>query len=131
MACGIEASFTLDKTSRLPRWFTTYEGLSRDDTIVELIEYTDGSARMTLYGSARMSLLGPKGRTLAEVHGPLRFLPREEKKRNATGGFDSDPRYMMMTVGDVVEVLDFPAREPRFLVSDDPILKREAVEAAK
>jgi hypothetical protein len=128
-ACNVEADFTLSRESRLPRWFTVGSDRLPNDAIVELIEYSDGTARMTLYRPAEMSALGVRGTKQSEVRGELQWHPSTLAKRNNLGGFDlnSYPHYMVMRVNGTFEILEFRRMEPVFYVSDDPEL-RGAVE---
>jgi hypothetical protein len=100
-----------------------------DDAIVELVEYSDGTARMTLYRPAEMSAIGVRGTKQSEVRGELRWHSSTLAKRNNVGGFDPDsyPHYMVMHVNGTFEILEFRRMEPIFYVTDDPEL-RAAVE---
>jgi hypothetical protein len=125
-ACGnVEADFTLARESRLPCWFSAVGRQLPNDAVVKLIEYTDGSARMTLYRQASVNVFGVHGTKQSEVVGDLRWHPATLAKQNNSGALDENsyPHYMIMSVGKVFEVLEFKQMGPVFYVTDDPKVK--------
>ena len=98
---SVESQFTLDPSSRLPRWFTLPPGYARQDVTVRLTYYTMLPPRIEL-------LAGTRGRRLADITADKScWHPVTWAKRNTFGGFDADsyPHYSYIDVGGVIEYL--------------------------
>jgi hypothetical protein len=117
-----ESMFELAPESRLPRWFTLPEGVSRADVTVSMYTYIDSSGR-----SATFWLLDKNGNTLAKVNAVtegLEFHAFGSAKKNAYGGYDQPskmyPIYEIEMANGITEVMEFKQMEPVFYVNDDP-----------
>ena|ERR1700722_9323802 len=116
-----ESMFQLAPESRLPRWFTLPEGLSRADVTVTMYCYDGPLGR-----SSTFWLLDKNGKTLAKVETVTQDLEPHyfgNAKRNAYGGFDKPeegyPAYEIETANGITEVTEFKRMEPVFYISDD------------
>lgn len=111
-----EANFTLAPTSRLPRWFTPADGMSRSDVTVSLDYYVMPWGR-----SATFKLWTSDGRKLDQVNCRLRGAePTTLGADNAT----PTTQYEMATGRGIVEIIEHRGREGRFFISDDPVVDK-------
>jgi len=116
-----ESNFELSKESRLPRWFTLPDGLSRSDV----------SARLDIYanGSFKVRMIGPAGETLAEVNIPIEDRVRIDQweiRGYKTGNppEDQNPSYSLTTTNGIQEVIELPGRAMFRVVADPAVLNR-------
>ncbi len=98
-----ESSFNLSSDSRLPRWFTLPEGVSRAEVSAGLDIYSNGSYKIRL--------IRPGGEVLAEVN-----IPAEDTV--SIEGYD------LMTAHGTQEVIQFYG-VGTFRVVDDPALLKQ------
>jgi hypothetical protein len=116
----IESDFTLSPESRLPKWFAS-AGTPRAEATVTM-DYWLGLIEGR---TATFKLWNAKGRKIAEVVGqqqgnePLTLEPP-----GATGPTPY-PRYEIITVEGVTEIIEHRRMEPIFYISDDPDVKRK------
>ena len=126
-----ESDFDLMADSRLPKWFAVPAGLSRNDLTVKLSYYTPPVTT----DDAVLTLFDRVGHRIGEVSGKMCWHPRIDKlKRNEWGGFDKGvehPRYVIIRVGEVIEVVDHPAPGSWFRVTDDAEIVKEALDSLK
>jgi hypothetical protein len=116
-----EGYFNLAPDSRLPRWFTLPEGLTRNKVTLNETEYGDHSV-FTLYEGTGYPPSGPLwGHKFAQVSAVRQGAISLSEKTNAYGGFDGNPYplYEVMTVNGITEVLEYKRMEPVFYISDD------------
>lgn len=130
IGCSVQSEFRLAEQSRLPKWFASYEQERQKGAVVDLTVYTDSTVSMEMYWPADTTILfwPRRGDSIARVNGDLRLHPREESSRIPGGGFFSTPRYWVVTIDGVVEVLDLPEREPVFSITDDEALVQQAID---
>ena len=120
LSCA-ESYFNLAPNSRLPRWFTLPEGLTRDKVTLNETAYI-GHSVFTLYEGTGYPPSGPLwGHKLAQVTAAAQGVISLTEKTNAEGGFDGNPYplYEVMTVNGITEVLEYKQMEPVFYISDD------------
>jgi hypothetical protein len=120
----VESQFTLAPESRLPKWFSLPQGVSRNDVTVTLKYY----APPVPVDDAELDFMKKDGQKLSEATGQRCWHPEMKKKRNQYGGFDPDsyPHYVYIRVNGTVEVIEH-TRGPTFKIIDDPKLVEEAV----
>jgi len=115
--------------SRLPRWFVLPVGYARDDVTVKLTYY----APPVPVDDVVMELVDQRNNhTLSRITGKACWHSQIDGiKRNAQGGFErgSEPRYIIVSAAGKMEVIDHPASEPIFSITDDPALVQEANES--
>lgn len=112
-----ESEFTLARESRLPRWFDS-AGLTPGEASVTMGYYNRPGRR-----SAIFVLRDSTGRKVSEVSGELRgSRPTMLSQGDSATRY---PGYEVVTVGDVVEVIEHRRLKPVFhLVVDVEILRR-------
>ncbi|MFZ0678542.1 hypothetical protein [Candidatus Binatus sp.] len=117
-----EGYFNLAPDSRLPRWFTLPEGLTRDKVTLNETEYIDHSV-FTLYEGTGYPPQGPLlwSHKLAQVTAERQGATSLTEKTNENGGFDGNsyPLYEVMTANGIAELLEYKRMEPVFYISDD------------
>src|SRR5215510_9756819 len=118
-----ESSFELASESRLPRWFTLPSGRSRSEVRVKMDYYLN-----SVGSTATFLLSDKKGWRLAKVNGKVRDL--EPLTRKANPDPRGYPRYEVITVGAVTEVIEHRRAEPIFYITDDPDVLSELVSRA-
>ncbi len=111
-----ESDFTLARESRLPKWFNS-TGLMPGEASVTMGYYNRPGRR-----SAIFVLRDSSGRKVSEVSGELRgSRPTMLSQADSSTRY---PRYEVITVGDVVEVIEHRRLEPVFYINDDAELHR-------
>src|SRR4051794_13634206 len=119
--CGAfpSSNYELAPESRLPRWVRLREGLSSADVRVAIWFYApplDSGNTVVDFVDRR------NGRRLARVTGNAVEHPASTS---------SYPRWSIVSINGVVEVLEFRQVEPIFYITDDSILVQQAIEASK
>jgi hypothetical protein len=115
-----EASFKLASDSRLPKWFTLPDGMSRADVMVTMDYYIPPWGR-----KAEFIMFDKQGHILSKVKGVLKG-DKPLKLKNTLPGFDPGyPSYEIITVNNVVDVVEHRRMEPLFYVTDDPAIRAE------
>lgn len=124
---AVEARFTLAPDSRLPKWFSLPAGVDRSGISVQLTYLTPAKEA----DDAVLEMRDRQGQLLGSVRGTACWHPAMEKKKNQYGGFEPDsyPHYRYIKSQGVIEVIEHRKMEPVFRISDDPDLKRAALEA--
>ena len=110
--CILESNLTLSNDSRLPRSLKLPTGVTRSNSVVTLVEFTDGSVSF--------SLKNREGTLLAEVRG--RLSTRMDVDGNKNNDVTSYPRYTLVTLDGGDEVLEFRRPGPIFYLTDDPMI---------
>lgn len=112
-----ESEFALARGSRLPKWFGS-AGLGSGEASVTMGYYNRPGRR-----SAIFVLRDSAGRKLSEVSGELRgSRPTMLSQADSAARY---PGYEVITVGDVVEVIEHRRLEPVFYLVDDVKILRE------
>lgn len=116
-----ESQFELATESRLPRWFMLPAGFTRADVRVSFSYYTSfgGGTR-----TATVRLRTGDGSTLQEVVATRRGREPLTLGRQEDAG-SSYPVYEILTVNDVVEVMEHRRMEPVVYLTDEPEVKKE------
>jgi hypothetical protein len=115
-----EGYFNLAPDSRLPRWFTLPEGITRAEVTLHETAYLSHSV-FTLYDATGFPAWDPKGHKIARVCAVTGEPISLTETKNAEGGFDGNPYplYEIVTVNGIPELLEYKRMEPVFYVSDD------------
>src|SRR5450631_14354 len=119
----VESRFELAPDSRLPSWISLPSGTARADFSATLTHYT--------VGESRIDVVDRQGHTVASVSGESCWHPVMKEKKNKYGGFDPDsyPHFSYITANGIREVIEHRKMEPVFRISDDPKLRKAALEA--
>jgi hypothetical protein len=122
-ASCLESSFELSPDSRLPKWFEVPEGATKSDLRVTLDYYStfDGAeAVLKLYKKDRFF-------ALKEVTAIPR-KPYAKDQRNPPAGFPKGyPKYVVITVDGITDIIEHRKMEPIFFVTDDPAAWAELI----
>jgi hypothetical protein len=124
----MESEFTLEDSSRLPKWVSLPQGTSRDTVTVRLRYYVPPVP----VDNTEIALMRKNGSVISETTGMVCWHPVMKQKKNQFGGFDPDsyPHYVYIRVGSQLDVIEHK-RGPQFRVSDDPTLFKAAIEASE
>jgi hypothetical protein len=116
----LEATFSLAKESRLPKWVTLPAGLTRADVSFTLSYYT------TLWGgSARFQLLKPNQQTIESGNGRVRCGGSFQMNSPQKGYQAGYPEYEAVTVKGITEIFEQRKPEPFLYVTDDPAVWKQ------
>lgn len=124
---AVEARFTLAPDSRLPKWFSLPAGTDRAGISVHLAYLTPAKDA----DDAVLEMRDGRGQSLASIRGRACWHPVMEAKKNKHGGFDPDsyPHYRYIESQGAIEVIEHRRMEPIFRISDDPALRKAALDA--
>jgi len=108
----VESEFHLAKESRLPVWFEIPDGMQREELDVVLTYYTSGPADLVLRDIRKGKSL--KRIKAKNIHHPEYWVwaQKDWPKR-------SHPAYVVLSVGDISEIIEHRKMEPIFYVSDE------------
>ena len=109
-----EASFELAADSRLPRWFGMPGNVNRSDFRLTITYYIDATGRYAVVVLSGRGLASP-----VEVKGTLRGLQPLVVASSTNQGKPAYPKYEVVDVEGVKEVLEHRGREPIVYVTDD------------
>jgi len=119
----LESSFELAHESRLPKWFTLPDNLSRNDVSVTMNYYISLSSGK---GEAVFSLKRSDGRKLQKIKALTGRYPLELK--NKPEGFPKGyPKYEVITVNGITDIVEHRKMEPFFYMTNDPVVWRELI----
>lgn len=111
-ACG--SQLQLSPESRLPKWFSTYAD-RRESVKVSMDTFVGPFGR-----TATFTLRSRNGSVLSKASGKKRGL-----EPIAPNGDHTYPLYEIVTVGEIVELIEHRRMDNSFFVSDDVQLKRQ------
>ena len=119
--CGYfgEPCFELAPQSRLPKWFALPPSSARETLHVAMCYY------VTRGGSiAKFEFTAADGKRARVTGGVCDLHP--QKPRDLRPGYPSGyPRYEIVTVGDVTDIVEHRRAEPIFYLTDDPAVWSE------
>lgn len=115
-----ESTFELASESRLPKWITLPQGLTRADVSLTMSYYVKPWGR-----SATFILKNTKGQTLKKVDGKVKGLEPFQLKHPPHGFPPGYPSYELITVNGVTEIIEHRKPEPIFYITDDPAVRKE------
>lgn len=116
----IESTFQLADSSRLPKWITIPPELTRKDISVTMNYYVG------LFGrSAEFIEKNENGRILSKTSGKERGLCPLQLKNPPLGSVPGYPKYEIITVDGITEIIEHREMEPIFYVNDDPNVRKE------
>lgn len=125
-----ESCFDLSSESRLPAWFSLPKGTSRQAVTVRMCYYVDGSGRSATFALRETRVahfnLGAGqmvGKTLAEAKGKDGGLHPLTATNSEPRPFEY-PKYKVITVGDITEVIEHRRMDAIFYVVDDPDIRQ-------
>jgi hypothetical protein len=108
-----ESSFELANESRLPRFMTLPQGLTRADVSITMSYYVKPWGRTATFTMQDSKVTGK-----LKCSEPFRL-------RKAAGESASDyPSYELVTVNGISEVIEHRKMEPVFYISDDPEVQK-------
>jgi hypothetical protein len=115
-ACGLfpESIFVLSDASRLPKWFTLDEGISRSQVSVEMSYYISPFGRTATFVVKRRD-----GRLISKANGKVRSDHPIYLGPPTSDPLRQYPSYEVVAVNGISEVIEHRAMEPIFFVSDD------------
>jgi hypothetical protein len=115
-----ESTFQLASESRMPKWITLPQGITRADVSITMSYYSFNPWG----GSAEFTVEDANKRRIEKINGNERCDGFE--LRNPPPGFPHGyPFYMPVTVGGLTEIIEHKKMEPIFYVTDDPAVWKQ------
>jgi hypothetical protein len=111
----LESSFQLSEESRLPKWFSVPNGMDRNVLSVQMdlhSTFSGGKAVFKLYKKG--DLLNIKKYTVTTDEQPN---IRSVQLNSQSSGY---PRYKVVTINGITDVVELRKMEPVFYMTDDP-----------
>jgi hypothetical protein len=120
----LESSFQLSRDSRLPKWFIYPEGIPRSDLSVTMDLYSSPS------GGKDVIKLLQKGKIFAlQKHTITTNMQPNIKSvelKSPPAGFPKGyPRYKVIIINSITEIIELRKMEPFFYMTDDPAVWKE------
>jgi hypothetical protein len=120
----LESSFKLSDESRLPKWFFVSVDVDRKNISVQMDLYSTvsgGKAVFKLYEKDK--LVRSQKYTITSDEQPDM---RSVQLRSSPEGFPSGyPRYKVVTINGVTDIIELRKMEPVFYMTDDPAVWKE------
>jgi hypothetical protein len=115
-----ESTFELASESRLPKWITLPQGLTRADVSITMSYYVKPWGR-----SATFILEDTKGQIRTKVNGKTRGLGPNHLNHPPPGFPPGYPAYEVITVNGLTEIIEHRKPEATFYITDDPAVWKE------
>jgi hypothetical protein len=109
----VESELELSPESRLPKWFSLPDGVSRGDVTLTLKSYTDGTRKFTL--KKRNGDFLNEVLCKYQLHSETANTPKEKW----------DTVYTVSTANGIAEIIGHKQPSPVFYISDDPKLRSD------
>ena len=117
----LESSFVLAPESRLPKWFEVPDGTTRGELKVTMDYYSTFSGGESVFKLYKTD----SSVVLKKVAGIPRF-PYANYLKNPPAGFPKGyPKYAVITVDGITDVIEHRKMEPVFYLTDDPAIWKE------
>jgi hypothetical protein len=120
----LESSFQLSPDSRLPKWFNYPEGVDRRELTVTMDLYS------TLSGGEDVFKLIQKGKIFAiekyTITTDMQPKIRSAQLKSPPAGFPKGyPRYKVININGISDIIELRKMEPYFYMTDDPAVWKE------
>ncbi len=122
LAGCLESSFELAPESRLPKWLEAPKGVPRSDLRVTMDYYS------TFSGGEYVFKLYNKNQffKIHKINVNIDMAPRVQLKELPLGFPKGYPKYYVVTVNGVADIIEHRKMEPIFYVTDDPAIWKES-----
>lgn len=110
-----ESTFQLSSDSRLPKWVTPPQGLTRADVSLTVNYYIVPWAQFILRDKSKKVIEKQTGKMRCRVQ--VKNLPRDFPPHY--------PMYEAITVSGITEIIEHKKMEPIFYVTDDPVVWKQ------
>lgn len=120
----LESRFQLSSESRLPKWFAVDNEMRREDLLVHMelhSTFSGGKAVFTL--SQKNKLFHIQEYTITSEEQP--GIRSEQLKSPPDGSPKGYPRYKVVTINGITDIIELRKMEPFFYMSDDPAVWKE------
>jgi len=124
LAGCLESTFQLSDESRLPKWFVVPEGKDRRDFTVRMELYSTfsgGQAVFKLYN--KNNFLYIQKYTVTSSEQP--DMQSRQLKSPPKGFPKGYPRYKVITINNITDIIELRKMEPLFYMTDDPQIWQE------
>jgi hypothetical protein len=119
----IESTFQLSSESRLPKWFVVPDGVDRSQLSVKMELYS------TFSGGKDIFTLYEKGKFFPvekfTVTSDMQYIGSVQLKSPPEGFPKGYPRYKVLTINDITDIIELRKMEPFFYMTDDPAIWKE------
>lgn len=120
----LESSFQLSDQSRLPKWFFIPQDANRSDYAVQMdLHSTTSGGKAVFKLSKKGSILNVEKYIVTTDEQPnIRSVQLGEQREGSPRGY---PRYKVVTINGVTDVIELRRMEPVFYMTDDPTVWKE------
>jgi hypothetical protein len=120
----LESSFQLSEESRLPYWFPIPEGEDRNDFSVQMDLHSTFSGGKAVFKLSRKGkLLNVKKYVVTTDEQPsIRSMQLKTPPKGSPKGY---PRYKVVNINGVTDVIELRKMEPTFYMTDDVAIWEE------
>lgn len=124
LAGCLESSFQLSDESRLPKWFVVPEGRNRRDFTVQMdLHSTFGGGKDVFKLRGKIKFYYIKKYTVANSEQP--DIQSRQLKTPPEGFPKGYPRYKVVTINNITDIIELRKMEPLFYMTDDPKIWKE------
>ena len=117
----LESSFQLSEQSRLPRWFPIPQGESRGDYSVQMDLYSTSSGGKAVFKLSKKGKLLNVGEYVVTTDEQPGI--RSVQLSSSPDGFPKGyPRYKVVTINGITDVIELRKMEPVFYMTDDSVV---------
>ena len=116
-----EGHFKLADESRLPKWLTIPEDMTREDVTITMTTYLFPTEKSIF------KLLDKKGNQISVVKGKRfgGYLYPKTLENTPTGYPEGYPSFEIIIANEIIDIIEHSKMEPVFYVSDDPMVWKE------
>lgn len=120
----LESSFQLSEESRLPRWFVISDGADKGDFSVQMelhSTFSGGAVVFKLY-EKRNFFYTQKFTITSDEQPSMRSMQLKDTQEGFPKGY---PRYKVITINGLTDIVELRRMEPIFYMSDNPAVWNE------
>jgi hypothetical protein len=124
LAGCLESSFQLSEQSRLPRWFSISQGEDRNDYTVKMDLYSTFSGGKDIFKLYKKGKLISVGKYVITTDDQP-SIQSVQLSRQPEGFPKGYPRYKVVTINGITDIIELRKMEPLFYMTDDPAVWEE------
>lgn len=124
LAGCLESKFNLSDQSRLPKWFVVPEGKNRKDFSVKMELHSTATGGKVIFNLFEKDNFfhTQEYEITTDIQPSIRSVQIKSQPEGIEQGY---PRYKVITVNGITDIVELRKREPVFYMTDDPDVWRE------
>jgi hypothetical protein len=115
----LESSFQLSEQSRLPRWFSVPHEANRSDYTLQMDLHSTTSGGKAVFKLSKKGNLLSVGKYVVTTD-EQPSIRSVQLSRQPEGSPKDYPRYKVVTINGVTDIIELRKMEPVFYMTDDP-----------